>query len=108
MELVNFQVREVHQTGGDHVVSYSASVELIPGEADVSIVVDSYLPETADPKMVDMAVASIRAGIVKVLEPDGTGARVRLQRLVIHPVDFSPGKFEEHTAKHFRLALKRT
>jgi hypothetical protein len=105
MEQITFQVREVHQTGGDHVVSYNASVELIPNSSDVDIAVESYLPESADPKLVDLAAASIRAGILKVLAPERLGARVCLDRLVIHPVDFRPRMFELHTAEHFSRAL---
>jgi len=60
----------------------------------------------ADAAEIAEAVDAIRRGAESVLLPRGSGAIMRLRDLWIHPVDFSPQKFEQHTAEEFLRAFE--
>jgi hypothetical protein len=95
---LELRVREVCQTssGGDYVTIYDADIDLVPGEVRVEVAgVD---PADADMDAVASAREAIRAGAAKALGPRGLGALIRVRRVVIHPVDFKPRRFERHTA----------
>ncbi len=105
MKPIDFNVREVRQTSSaaDYIVSYTARVSLDSETSEVSVSVNSTIPADADGDMVVDAAELIRSAVATVLS--GRGAHVTLEKLVIHPVDFSPKKFTEHTLRHFQAAL---
>ena len=84
-------------SGGSHVTVYEAEVELVPGEVRVEVA--GIYPRNADPESVALAAEAIRSGAERVLRPRGLGAIIRVSRLVVHPIDFKPGRFERHTAE---------
>lgn len=96
---MKLRVHKVVQTssGGDHVTIYEAVVDLVPGKVEVEIL--GVYPKDAHSDDVVAATDAIRRGAAKVLESRGLGAIIRLERVVIHPVDFKPRKFEQHTAE---------
>ena len=98
-DALELRVREVCQTssGGDHVTIYEADIEIVPG--DVQVEVAGIDPPDADPDAVASAREAIQAGAAQVLRPRGLGAIIRLRRVVVHPVDFKPRRFERHTAE---------
>jgi hypothetical protein len=102
---LEIRVREVCQTssGGDHVTIYEADIDLVPGEVRVEAV--GVEPVDADPDALASATEAIRVGAAKVLRPRGLGAIIRVRRVVIHPVDFKPRRFELHTAEAVQRLL---
>jgi hypothetical protein len=90
-------------SGGDHVTIYEADIELVAGDVQVTIV--SVDPANAHPDAVNKAKEAIRVGAARVLQPRGFGAIIRVRRLVVHPVDFKPRRFEEHTAEELQRLL---
>jgi hypothetical protein len=66
---------------------------------DVRVEVLGVEPPDADPGAVASVGQAIRAGAAKVLQPRALGAVIRVRRLVIHPVDCKPRRFERHTAE---------
>lgn len=104
---MDLHVSRICQTssGGDFVVKYEAAVEVTPGDMRVDVEVLSTYPQDADAELVQRAKDSIRRGAETVLHPRGEGASIRLSRLVIHPVDFKPSRFEQFTAEEFRRIL---
>jgi len=96
---LELRLREVCQTssGGSHVTIYEADIDLIPEE--VRVEVTGVHPADADANAVACAREAIRAGAAKVLLRRGLGALIRVRRVVVHPVDFKPRRFEQHTAE---------
>jgi hypothetical protein len=92
-------VREICQisSGGDHVTIYEADIDFVPG--GVRVEVDGVDPVDADADAVSSVREAIRAGAAKVLQPRGLGALIRVRRVVVHPVDCKPSRFERHTAE---------
>jgi hypothetical protein len=76
---------------------YEADVDLVPGDVQVEVV--SADPPNPDPTAVARAKDAIRRGAEQVLQPRGLGAIIHVRRIVIHPVDFKPRRFELHTAE---------
>ena len=101
-------VHEVCQTssGGDHVTIYEAEIDIIPGEVQVEV--SGVEPAVADPDAVASAREAIRAGATGVLRPRGLGAIIRVRRVVVHPIDFKPRRFERHTAEAVQRLLAET
>jgi hypothetical protein len=101
---LELRVHKVCQTasGGSHVTIYEADIELVAG--GVVEVVSPY-PEDADPADVDRAKEAIRRGAEEVLRPRGLGAIIRVGRVVIHPIDFKPRRFEQYTVEELRRVL---
>ncbi len=102
---MELRVREVCQTssGGDHVTIYEADIDIVPDKVRVDVV--GIEPADADAAAVVSARESIRAGAAKVLLPRGLGAIIRVRRIVIHPVDFKPHRFERHTVEALQRLL---
>ncbi len=102
---MELRVREVCQSssGGDHVTIYEADIDLVPGE--VRVYAGDVDAAGADPEALARATEAIRAGAAKVLRPRGVGAIIRVRRVVIHPVDFKPHRFELHTAEAVQRLL---
>ena len=102
---LELRVHKVQQagSGGSHVTIYEAQVELTPGGVVVEIAgID---PRDAEPAYVEAAREAIRRGAEEALGPVGSGAIIRVSRVVIHDVDFKPRRFERHTAEEFRRLL---
>jgi hypothetical protein len=76
---------------------YEADMELTPGEVRVEVL--RVEPADADPRAVASVAEAIQAGAAKVLRPRGFGAIIGVRRVVIHPVDYKPRRFERHTAE---------
>jgi len=96
---MQLRVRKIAQagSGGSHVTIYDADVQLIGDGVQVEVVnVDPKDTMQAD---VDAARNAIQFGAEKVLRPRGQGAIIRIDRLVIHPVDFKPRKYEQYTTE---------
>jgi hypothetical protein len=104
---MDLRVHRVQQrsSGGDHVTIYDADIELVAGNVDVQVVIVGVDPTDADPDAVGSAKEAIRRGAAKVLQPRGIGAIIRVQRLVVHSVDFKPRRFEQHTAEELQRLL---
>jgi hypothetical protein len=103
---LELQVHKVEQasSGGDHVTIYEAEVDLIPGSSGVEI--QGVRPDDAAPGAAEAAAAAICRGAERVLRPLGLGAVIRLVRIVIHPVDFKPSKFELYTTEELGRLLR--
>lgn len=100
-------VRHVRQASPlSYVVKYVADVQIIPHHGRVDVDVLTTFPDDADAAEIAEAVDAIRRGAESVLLPRGSGAIMRLKDLWIHPVDFSPQKFEQHTAEEFLRAFE--
>ena len=106
--VLEFRVSDIQQSasGGSYVVKYDTEIELVRGVSSVVIEVASTNPTHARASEVQQAVDYIKCGVENVLQPLGFGARVRLNRLVIHDVDFKPRKFEAATVKALTQALE--
>lgn len=101
------QVRHTRQAGPfSYIVKYEAEVEVTPDDPLVVVHVISTVPDDAELTLVTQAVDAIRRGAERVLHSLGTGAIMHLRGLVIHPVDISPQKFEQHTAEELLQALE--
>jgi len=96
----------VAASSGSFVVKFEAAVELLATERKVYVEIVSVLPPDADPRWVDNARESIRRGAESVLTPLGMGATICVRRVVIHPVDFKPAKYEQFTAEEFRRIIE--
>ncbi|QDU19846.1 hypothetical protein [Urbifossiella limnaea] len=98
MELRVHKVRQM-SSGASYVAIYEADVELCPAEAGVTVEVLRTQPSDADAGAVAEAREAIRSGAEWVLRPRGLGAVIRVQRVVVHPVDFSPARYEMLTSE---------
>jgi hypothetical protein len=105
---LELHVRKIVQTasGGSHVTIFDATLELVPGNVQVEVL--SVDPQDAQPADVDAARDAIRRGAEQVLQPLEQGARIRVWRLVIHPIDFKPLRFEQYTALELARVLGET
>ena len=106
---MNYEIREVHQaaSGGSHVVSYRAEIELLDDPKTVEVTVLNLLPEMfqgSEGSRV-LAAESIRRGAVLALSEHEKGARIQVHDFVIHPVDFKPSQCEKYTASAIRRLL---
>ncbi len=98
---MNYQVSKVCQTasGGSFVAKYNAYLELRADDPRIEVEVVSTYPASADQELVKIATESIRSGAEEILAPRGYGASLRINRLVIHDVDFKPWAFRRFTAE---------
>ena len=103
---MELRVHKVAQaaSGGSHVTIYEAEIDLVPGDVEVEIL--GVHPKDASPDGVSAAKDAIRRGAERVLKPRGFGAVIRVQRVVIHPVDFKASKFELYTAEELTRVLE--
>jgi hypothetical protein len=88
-----------------YIVKYEADIEFISSEDGVVVEVQSTVPHEVVAAQVAEAKERIRAGAESVLRPKNLGAIIRVHRLCIHDVDFSPKKLEQHTAEELEHAL---
>jgi hypothetical protein len=102
---LELRVNKVAQaaSGGSHVTIYEADVKLVPGGSDVQVV--GMPQKDALPGAAEAAAEAIRRGAEHVLRPLGLGAIIRVGRIVLHPVDFKPRRFEQYTAEELRRLL---
>jgi hypothetical protein len=102
---LELRVHQVAQgaSGGSHVTVYEAEVELTPGGVVVEIA--GVHPCDAEPRDVEAARDAIRSGAEEALRLIGSGAIIRVRRVVIHIVDFKPRQFERHTAEELHRLL---
>jgi hypothetical protein len=105
---LELRVHKVQQaaSGGSHVTIYEADVEFVPGGAGVQVLGSE--PRDALPGDYGRAAESIRHGAEQVLGPLGLGAVIRIARIVLHPVDFKPRKFEQYTAEELRRLVEQS
>lgn len=103
---MELRVHKVAQaaSGGSHVTIYDADIELVSGQPGVQVLGSE--PRDALPGLYQEAAESIRRGAEHVLRPLGLGAVIRISRLVLHPVDFKPRKFEQYTAEALRRLVE--
>ena len=96
---MELRVHKVQQaaSAGSHVTIYQADVELVLGDVRVEIL--GVEPNDTVPSAVEAAREAIRRGAVQVLQPRGLGAVIRVERIVIDPVDFKARQFERCTAE---------
>lgn len=102
---MKLRVHKVQQaaSGGSHVTSYEADLEFVSDGAGVQVFGSE--PRDAWPGCYQQATDSIRKGAEQVLQPLGLAAVIRISRIVLHPVDFKPRKFEQHTAEELRCLV---
>ena len=98
MELRVHKVRQM-SSGASYVAIYEADVEFRPADAGVTVEVVRVQPADADASAVAEVREAIRSGAEWVLRPRGLGAVIRVERVVVHPVDFSPARYEMHTSE---------
>jgi hypothetical protein len=98
-------VRAVCQSSsaGDHVTVYEADIKVATGIVTVEI--SGVEPPDADSIDVERAREAIRCGVEEVLLPRKLGATVHVNRIVIHPIDFKPRRFQRHTVEELRRLL---
>jgi hypothetical protein len=103
---MELRVHKVAQaaSGGSHVTIYEAEIDLAPGSVEVEIL--GVHPKDAFPDAVAAAREAIRRGAERVVQPRGLGAVIRVQRVVVHPVDFKPSKFALYTAEELTRVLE--
>jgi hypothetical protein len=94
-------------SGGDFVVIYEADIEMT-ANADVLVSFAGVYPTDACPDQVQLAKDAIRLGAIRVLQPRGVGAVIRVRRIVINDVDFNPQMFERFTADELQRLLGET
>ena len=102
MELLVHKVQQA-ASGGSHVTIYEAEVDLIPGGSGVEV--QGIRPDDGAPGAAELAASAIRRGAERALRPHGLGAVIRVTRVVLHPVDFKPSKFEQYTAQELGRLL---
>jgi hypothetical protein len=105
---LELRVHKVQQaaSGGSHVTIYEADVEFVSGSAGVQVLGSE--PRDGLPGCYQQAVESIRKRAEQVLGPLGVGAVIRIGRIVLHPVDFKPRKFELYTAEELRRLVEQS
>jgi hypothetical protein len=93
-------------SGGSYCAIYEADVKILRDSRDVRVEVVTVEPEySAESSQKGEVVEAIRRGAENVLAPRNLGAAIRVQRLVIHPVDCKPHRFEEPTSKELQRLL---
>jgi hypothetical protein len=92
-------------SGGSHYTVYDADVEFITGRPGVQVIGTE--PQDSLPGSYQDAANSIRRGAEHVLDPLGMGALIRIVRIVLHPVDFKPRKFEQFTTEELKPLVER-
>jgi hypothetical protein len=104
-ELLELRVHKVVQTasGGSHVTIYEAELTLLDGSVQVEIVAVD--PPDADSIAVEAARDAIQRGAAAALQPYNKGAIIRVEHIVIHPVDFWARRFEQYTVEAVRQLL---
>jgi hypothetical protein len=102
---MELHVRRVVQSasGGDHVTIFDAEVEI--GTDSIHVEILNVVPMDAQPGEVEAVREAIRRGAEQVLKPLGKGATIRVQSVVVHPVDCNPRKFEQYTAEELSRLL---
>lgn len=102
---MELHVHKVIQTssGGDHVTIFDADFTLVNGDIQVEIVATD--PIDANTIAVAEARDAIQRGAAAALDPYNQGAIIRVQRIVIHPVDFKVRRFEQYTTEAVRQLL---
>jgi hypothetical protein len=105
---LELRVHKVQQaaSGGSHVTIYEADVEFVSGTAGVHVLGSE--PRDALPGCYQLAIESIRKAAEQVLGPLGLGAIIRIGRIVLHPVDFKPRRFEQYTAEELRRLVEQS
>ncbi len=106
-------VHEKHLNQGVHeyMVWYTATCVATSDAGTVRIVVDCALPaycfephpNSEGASLVECALEHIRRGATAAIERASFGLELLITELRIHPVDFQPKRFDEHT----RNALTR-
>ena len=107
MQSLELQLRFVRQaTGaGEYIVIYNAMVELNDQAGSIEFTEVGIDPaDHPDAETINITLEHIKTGMNSVLEPRGLGARVRIHGLLIHPIDWRPERYEQHT----RETLERT
>ena len=96
---MKLKVQRINQmsSGGSYVVIYDADIELLSQPGTVVEILSTEPPDS-DPELVELARLAILRGAECVLGPLGLGATINVLRLVIHPGDFKPHRFEAFTA----------
>lgn len=100
---MQLNVRDVNQTasGPSYVVIYDADIELDEAPR-INVHVLAVEPPDTDPELIEAARLAILEGASTVLNPLARGAVIRVQRLVVHSVDFHPKRFVRSTAVELR------
>jgi hypothetical protein len=95
---LELRVHEVCQisSGGSHVTVYEAEIDFTAGAVQVDIASDCLVD--GDSVALPAAREAIRRGANAVLESRGIGAVILIRRIVLHPIDFNPRRFQKHTA----------
>jgi hypothetical protein len=109
MQTLELRLRFIHQSTGalEHVVIYNASVELNDRSGQIEIIeVGFFDAEIPDADMVQKTLEAIKTGMQNVLEPRGLGARVRINGLMVHPIDWQPKYFEQYTRETLEQTLQ--
>lgn len=103
---LQFSLREICQTSSiNHLVAYTASVELHRKNLAIALQVESYKPEDAEADLLALAIQATREGFSEVLTPLQLGAHVSINQLILHPVDFSRFYQHRYSAQYLRAAL---
>ncbi|MBB3210637.1 hypothetical protein FHS27_006485 [Rhodopirellula rubra] len=84
-------------SGPGYVVKYTADFDAVPSTDAVTASVANWMPDDADPALVEMAREFIADAFTQVLNPRGLSATVVIRDLVIHDVDFSEYAFKRFT-----------
>lgn len=104
---LELRINKVQQTasGGSHVTIYEGAVEFVAASAGVQVLCSE--PPDSLTGYYQQAIDSIRKGAESVLGPLGLGAVIQIGRIVLHPVDFKPRKFEQYTAEELKRLVER-
>ena len=107
--MMHLKVHKVQQasSAGSHVTIFEAVFDFVPN-GGVTVSMTCEVPE-ADKKDADRAVEAIKYGFESAIldnRLENMGAEVRVEKIVIHPVDFKPRMFAFYTSKAVRGLLK--
>jgi len=96
---MELHVRRIVQSasGGDYVTILDAEAEI--GTDSMLVEILNVVPKDAQAGEVEAVREAIRRGAEQVLTPLGKGATIRVQSVVVHPVDCNPRKFEQWPCK---------
>ena len=96
---LELHIKEKCQTasGGSYLVIYDALVTLLSSTRSVEVEIIRTEPRDCAPRLIMDARGAIRLGVTRSLATSELGAKILVQRIVLHDADFSPQKCAELT-----------
>lgn len=102
---MKYKVHKVQQaaSSGSHVTIYEADLEFNSDRGVVQVFCPLESMDGGDGRNdeddVQRVAEAIKRGAEKALTSRGVGAIIRVSRVVIHPIDFKPRKYEQYTTE---------